>query len=203
HPDDLGPSLQMAKRLLSGASRIQELEKRYLHRSGNVVWALTRVSLARHANGAPLYFVTHLHDIGERMRAAAAIRQSEEQYRSLIANIPDVVWTVGPDRKYSFISPNIQKLLGYPAAEFYDRGITLWAEAIHPDDIARVRAAFDALMINGKPYDMEYRMRRKTGEWIWVHGRALKTYRKAGMQYVDGLSSDITVRKNAEEAMQR
>ena len=95
HPDDLGPSLQMAQRLLSGASRIEELEKRYLHRSGNVVWALTRVSLARDGSGAPLYFVTHLEDIGERMRAAAAMRQSEEQYRSLIANIPDVVWTVG------------------------------------------------------------------------------------------------------------
>ena len=203
HPGDLGPSLRMAERLLSGASRVEELEKRYLHRSGNVVWALARVSLARDASGAALYFVTHLEDIGERMRAAAAMRRSEELYRSLIANIPDVVWTVGADRKYSFISPNIEKLLGYPAAEYYERGVTLWAEAIHPDDVARVRAAFDALLINGKPYDMEYRMRRKTGEWIWVHGRALKTYRKDGMQYADGLLSDITERKNAGEAMQR
>ena len=89
----------MARRLLSGESRIEELEKRYLHRSGNVVWAITRVSLARDGSGAPLYFVSHLEDIGERMRAAAAIRQSEEQYRSLIANIPDVVWTVAADRK--------------------------------------------------------------------------------------------------------
>jgi PAS domain S-box-containing protein len=137
------------------------------------------------------------------MHAAAAIRQSEEQYRSLIANIPDVVWTVGADRKYTFISPNVEKLGGYPAADYYERGVTLWSDAIHPDDAARVRAAFDALLINGKPYDMEYRMRHKTGDWIWVHGRALKTYRKDGMQYADGLLSDITARKNAEEAMQR
>jgi PAS domain S-box-containing protein len=203
HPDDLGPSLQMAQRLLSGESRIEELEKRYLHSSGSVVWALTRVSLARDGKGAPLYFVTHLQDIGERMRTAAAMRQSEEQYRSLIANIPDVVWTVGGDRRYKFVSPSIEKLLGYSAAEYYEGGMSLWSEAIHPDDAARVRAASDALLISGKPYDMEYRVRRKTGEWIWVHVRALKTYRKDGMQYADGLLSDVTGRKNAEEAMQR
>jgi PAS domain S-box-containing protein len=128
------------------------------------------------------------------MHAAAAIRQSEEQYRSLIANIPDVVWTVGADRKYTFISPNVEKLGGYPAADYYERGVTLWSDAIHPDDAARVRAAFDALLINGKPYDMEYRMRHKTGDWIWVHGRALKTYRKDGMQYADGLlRADATI----------
>ena len=203
HPDDLAPSLQMAQRLLSGASRVEELEKRYRHRTGSVAWARARVSLARDVNGAPLYFVTHLEDIGERMRAAAAMRQSEEQYRSLIANIPDVVWTVGADGKFAFVSPNIQRLMGYAAAEYYEGGMSWWSKTIHPDDAARVRAASDALLISGKPYDMEYRVRRKTGEWIWVHSRAFKTYRKNGTQYADGLSSDITVRKNAEEAMHR
>ena len=193
----------MAQRLLSGASRVEELEKRYRHRTGSVVWARTRVSLARDVSGAPLYFVTHLEDIGERMRAAAAMRQSEEQYRSLIANIPDVVWTVGANGKFPFVSPNIQRLMGYSAAEYYEGGMSWWSKTIHPDDAARVRAASDALLISGKPYDMEYRVRRKTGEWIWVHSRAFKTYRKNGMQYADGLSSDITVRKNAEEAMHR
>ena len=203
HPDDLKASLEMARRLLSEGSRFEELEKRYLDRSGNIVWALTRVSLARDGSAAPLYFVTHLEDIGERIRAVTAMRQSEERYRSLIANIPDAVWTVGANRQYAFISPNVEKLLGYPAAEYYERGTDLWSEAIHADDAARVRAAFDALLVNGKPYDIEYRVRRETGEWIWAHSRALKTYRKDGMQYADGILSDITVRKNSEEALQR
>ncbi|MGO8788290.1 MAG: response regulator, partial [Terriglobia bacterium] len=53
----------------------------------------------------------------------------------------------------------------------------------------------------GKPFDVECRVRRKNGEWIWVHDRAVATYERNGVRYADGLLSDITERKRAEEAL--
>ncbi len=54
-------------------------------------------------------------------------------------------------------------------------------------------------MPRSRPYDVEVRARRKDGEWIWVHDRAVATYEKDGLRHADGLLSDITERKLAEE----
>ena len=58
-----------------------------------------------------------------------------------------------------------------------------------------------ALFLKGDPYDVECRMRRKDGEWLWIHDRALSTYEKDGMRYADGLLSDISPSKRAEETL--
>jgi two-component system, sensor histidine kinase and response regulator len=64
-----------------------------------------------------------------------------------------------------------------------------------------VQRAFQALFTTGQPYDLECRVRRKSGEWIWIHDRAVATYEKDGTRHADGLLSDITARKQAEVAM--
>ena len=68
HPDDLELSMRAAERLLKEGGHI-EMEKRYLHRSGKVVWGRMRMSLARDPAGEPQYFVIHVEDITERRGA--------------------------------------------------------------------------------------------------------------------------------------
>jgi len=140
-----------------------------------------------------------LEDITEAHAARVALQQSEEKYRSLVRNMPDVVWSVDSERRGAFVSPNIEPLLGYDAEEAYRRGANIWFESVHPDDASRVSQAFEALFSGGEPYDVEYRVRHKGGRWIWVHDRALATYERNGVRYADGLISDITERKQAEE----
>src|SRR5439155_8406258 len=70
----------------------------------------------------------------ERKRAESGLQKSEEKYRSLVANIPDVTWTAGQDGKFLFISPNVEKVCGFTAKEIYQRG-EHWFGRIHPDDI--------------------------------------------------------------------
>ncbi len=142
-------------------------------------------------------------DITARQRAGEAIRQSEEKYRRLIANIPDVVWTIDANFRFSYISPAIERISGFTLNEIYRHGPRLYVDCLHPDDAGRVREALAALFTEGRPYDVECRVRRKSGEWIWVHDRAVSTYEKDGMRYADGLLSDITTRKAAEEALRR
>ena len=132
-----------------------------------------------------------------------AIRHSEEQYRSLVANIPDVTWRLDAEGSFVFISPNIESMSGHTPEEVYQRGSSLFLSCIHPDDLPKVKSAIQSLFATGEPYDVECRIRRKTGEWIWIHDRALATYEKDGTRYADGLLSDITDRKRAEEARRR
>jgi len=130
-----------------------------------------------------------------------AIRQNEEKYRSLVANIPDVTWRVEEAGRVAFISPNVERVLGFTADEVYGRGDHPFRARVHPDDLHKVKGAFQALFATGRGYDVECRVRRKDGEWIWVHDRAVATYEKDDTRYADGLLSDITARKQAEEDM--
>ncbi|MBZ5565461.1 MAG: PAS domain S-box protein, partial [Acidobacteriia bacterium] len=141
-------------------------------------------------------------DISERKRAEAALRKSEQRYRSLVSNIPDVAWTVDADLNFVFISKNIERISGYSVDEAYQHGAALYLSCLHPDDVQKVTEAFHALFAEGKPYDVECRARRKDGQWVWVHDRALATYEKNGLRYADGLLSDITQRKEAEKMLQ-
>ena len=142
-------------------------------------------------------------EITARRQKEALLRQSEEKYRSLIANIPDVAWTVDAGFQFVFISPNIERVSGFGLEEVYQQGAGLFLSCVHPEDVAKMRNAFQALFAEGKPYDVECRVHRKNGEWIWVHDRALSTYEKDGVRYADGLLSDITARKRAEETLRK
>jgi PAS domain S-box-containing protein len=127
---------------------------------------------------------------------------SERKYRSLVENIPDVTWTTDREGRTVFISSNVKGVYGYTAEEIYAGGDT-WLGNIHPDDRARVERAFDERLTQKKRYDIEYRIRRKDGTWIWLHDRSVSTYEKEGQWYADGVFSDITERKRMEEELRR
>src|ERR1035441_2676698 len=59
------------------------------------------------------------------------------------------------------------------------------------------------LFAKEEAFDVEYRIRRKDGQWIWLHSRAPSTYLRDGTRYADGLLSEITQRKRTEEELQR
>ena len=74
-------------------------------------------------------------DITPRLQAKEALRQSEEKYRSIVLNIPDVVWTADSRGRVVFISPNIERLGGYTAEEVRQGGMDLLLKTMHPDDV--------------------------------------------------------------------
>lgn len=74
HDDDLGNDLAHIYRMLAGEILTCQVEKRYLHKDGAEVWALTSISLVRDAQGLPLHFIFQIEDITERKRAEGAIK---------------------------------------------------------------------------------------------------------------------------------
>jgi PAS domain S-box-containing protein len=134
-----------------------------------------------------------------RVRAEAALRASEERYRLLATNIPEVAWLVDRTGRTIFVSPNIVAVTGYTADEVYAPGGVQWLVRMHPDDRPLVSQQLEALFRDGARFDVEYRTRRRDGRWIWVHDRAVTTYEEQGVAYAYGLLSEITDRKQAEE----
>ncbi|MEA2513203.1 MAG: hypothetical protein QOJ59_2690 [Thermomicrobiales bacterium] len=139
----------------------------------------------------------------EAQRAEAALRGSEEQYRSLVANIPDVTWRADRDGARLFVSPNAERVLGLRPEAFYRGGAATWLERIHPDDAVCVRAAYEELFTQREPFDVDYRFQCGDGRWIWLHDRAEAVEEREGVLYADGVCTDITTRKEAEETLRR
>jgi|GEM_PF-2515608 len=136
-------------------------------------------------------------------RAAAALRASEEQFRSLVANIPDVTWRADASGICLFVSPNAERVLGLKADTFYRGGATSWYDRIHPDDSGAVRIAYEELFSAHEPYDVDYRFLRGDDQWIWLHDRSEAVEQHNGVIYADGVCTDITARKHTEETLRR
>jgi PAS domain S-box-containing protein len=186
-----------------------------------VVWHQYRVRRLFQEKGDTREFQAVIQDITQRKQSEQALRASEEKYRSLIDHIPDVVWTADANRDLIYISGNAVKVLGYSAEELL--GGQLWLDRIHPEDAAHVRQAYQKLFSEGEKFDVEYRICRKDGGWIWLHNRALTTRprspreiggaeaagqaavdisRGEGIMCADGIFKNITQRRQAEAALQ-
>jgi PAS domain S-box-containing protein len=146
-------------------------------------------------------FVTVFSDITDRQQAEEALQESEERYRLLVNNIPNVTWISSSDGTTTFISPNVEKVYGYSPEEIYQAGEELWFKRIHPEDLGKVQETYSRLFVDESGFDIEYRIKRKDGQWIWLHDRAITSYEEGGKQFAYGVFSDITERKQAEEAL--
>jgi PAS domain S-box-containing protein len=172
-------------------------EFRWRRKDGSACWVEIYASRIEY-HGRPAIQTAYI-DITERKKAEEALKENEEKYRSLIVNIPDVVWTTDQNGQTTFISSNIEEIYGYTPEEIYEEAERLWFGRIHPDDVERVSKAFEAVFEREVQLDIEYRIQRKDGEWIWLHDRSIGAYEKNGIKHADGVFSDITGRKQMEE----
>jgi PAS domain S-box-containing protein len=78
HPDDLDADLAQARQVLDGALRSYQMEKRYFHKDGRVVWIMLSVSLVRDRQGRPIHFISQIQDVSQRKRAEEELRQAKE-----------------------------------------------------------------------------------------------------------------------------
>ena len=132
-------------------------------------------------------------------RTRNALTESERKYRSLVTNIPDIAWRADSNSKILYISPNVQKICGYSPEEIYQIAPNFPFGKIHPDDLNRVKESWESLFNKKGAFDVEYRIKRKDGQWIWLHDKAIATDLESGLNYVDGVFSEITDRKEAEK----
>ncbi len=136
----------------------------------------------------------------QQYKLTQALSESEEKYRLLVDNIPAVTWISSEDGETSFISANVEQIYGYTQEEIQTSGEELWFGRIHTDDVNQVKESYRMLFEEEKKYDIEYRIKRKDDQWIWIHDMAIATYKEDGILYGYGIFTDITDRKEVEIA---
>jgi PAS domain S-box-containing protein len=200
------PDRERIGRTIKNALRDHEpfdVEHRIVRHDGTLRIVRSRAQLIGGAGSSPGCLFGSTVDITDGRSAHERLRQSEEKFRALVSNIPDVTWTCAASCRTEYISSNVERLLGFTVAELSGKDAVPWLDRIHPDDAKPVAEAFRELFAEGRPFDVEFRAQRKDGKWIWLHDRAYRTYEKDGMHYADGIFSDITERKRAEEMRER
>jgi PAS domain S-box-containing protein len=150
-------------------------------------------------------------DITERKEAESALRTSEERLELVIRGSNDGFWDghVLPGKPWSspetpiWWSSRVREMLGYTEEEFPDV-LESWASRLHPEDRERVFASLTAHIERRVPYDEEYRLLTKQGEYHWLRARGQAIWDAGGrMIRMAGSLQSIMDRKQTEEAIRR
>ena len=143
-------------------------------------------------------------DITERRQSEMALRESQDRINSILSSIADVVWSCSPDlSRFHYINQSAERVYGYPLSAFLENP-QMWFEAIHPDDRERISNKMTCLTPDHPTCDDEYRIIRSDGNVRWVHCKGTLVTDEYGKPVrIDGVTTDITERKSAEQQVQQ
>jgi len=152
--------------------------------------------------GKIAYLVPSASVITDRKRMEDALRESDQKFQQLTANITDVFWIRSADMRHvQYVSPAFERIWGRSIESQYANP-GQWSEFIFSEDRARVLSAFERLAEDVASIDIEYRILRPGGEFRWVRVRGFQM-RDSEHKLVghSGIVTDITERKQIEEAL--
>lgn len=139
-----------------------------------------------------------LTDVTELRNAEAALIDSELRYRMLAENASDVVALLGSTRRFEWVSPSIERALGYRPEELIGRPAV---DLLHPDDLAALAARREDL--RGRQVDGVMRCRTAAGGWRWMSIVSTEIVRPdGGTARVVGVQ-DVDAEVRAREALER
>ena len=142
-----------------------------------------------------VYYTLH-RDIKGRLRAQAALRESEERFRQMAENIPDIFWIRDIETGIViYVSPAYEKITGHSCERLYKEPQS-WAEFIHPEDRERMLQVTETQKTH---FRQDYRIIRPNGEIRWFAARAFPVCDEHGKVYREvGLARDITERMQTQ-----
>lgn len=200
HPDDRARGLERLRRAETGESD-GRMEFR-IHRpsDGALRWLAVTARTLRDETGRPVRRIGVVEDITESKEAEARLRESEENYRFTVELSPQLAWTADAD------GSNLE--FKRPPGDYADasgpRGMAWVDEITHPDDLAYRRREWDISMRSGRPYDVEFRVRNKDGDYHWVRSRGYPRRDEDGrIVKWYGVAENVHAQRAAEQQLQR
>ncbi len=170
-----------------------------------MVWGRLTSSAVRDEDGEFRFAVAIVEDITGRKEVLERLSEAEERYRSLVENIPAVVYIEAMDGRMTTLydSPQIEKILGYPP-DTHERDPNYWSSIIHPEDKERVGAEEREAIARDESFRLEYRVLARDGRVVWIRDESTVVRDEDGTPlYWQGVILDITGRKEAEEALRQ
>ena len=149
------------------------------------------------------YSRTVIRDISERHRAERVLRQTQQDYETLVNSVEGIVWEANAhDSQFTFVSQQAWRLLGYPA-ERWLRNRNFWENHLHAKDRDWVLKFRAQAIATKKDCVLEYRMIRADRRIVWLRDSLSVSQDTRGQLKLRGIMVNITERKEAEEALRR
>jgi PAS domain S-box-containing protein len=141
----------------------------------------------------------------EMDRAKRALFESEQRLQLALNAAGMGTFDIDFSRGTTVCSPRTHAIVGYEPGEPMPPQLDRFFDRLHPDDATRVKRAVRRHLQSDTqtPLDVEYRLRRTSGEYVWIHSRARKLVEPDGTTHVWGFLTDISARKQTEQERER
>ncbi|MCX6120148.1 MAG: PAS domain S-box protein [Ignavibacteriales bacterium] len=176
---------------------VENLVARFRSKTGEIKYGMISATIIE--LGGIQHILGIVRDITERKQIEEALTASEEKYRDMVEQINDVIYTTDTNGIFTYISPTVEILGGYKPEEMVGHSM---GEFLDPLFIPKIKEQFQKVMA-GNLEPAEYRVKIKSGELRWVRSSSraiMKENKPIGMR---GVLTDITERKQAEEAVRQ
>ena len=207
HPDDLDVINAQRPRLYAGEIDSVRVEKRYLRKDGSIVWVSFTMVVERDAAGKPQYEIAFFDDITARKQAEAALRESEERFRSVVDSANDGILVY--DKQLNIVAGNLaaERIVGLPLAKIIGAaGFTSLLPCVHADGspVLPDERPTRLTVKGGKPLTGQIvGIYRPDGSMNWVSVNTGFLTRPGETDWYGVVSTigDITKQRNAELAL--
>jgi PAS domain S-box-containing protein len=188
--EDVDKDMNQFIDLTEGRISNYSMEKRFVHKNGNLVWVNLFVTIIHDENAISKKIIGMAVDITERKQTELALKESEEKSRSIMENSADAIFVTNQNGKYIYTNKEVTAMLGYTTEEMKSKTI---ADITNPDKQAEIFKIFTQVLNGGKGFT-EIELLRKEGNYITTDLNAALL--PDGTVY--GSCRDITERKRTE-----
>ena len=173
-----------------------ESEYRIIQPGGRTLWVAGYGRTEVDERGKPVLMRGMTRDITKRKMAEEALLESDARFRAVADAAPVMIWMSGPDKLCNFFNKGWLDFTGRTLAQELGNG---WTEGVHREDLAHCLEVYKNAFDAREPFTMEYRLRRKDGEYRWIldSGTARTDLNGVFLGYI-GSCVDITERRQAE-----
>jgi PAS domain S-box-containing protein len=176
HPDDVANVRERSSAAIETGERL-DMEYRLRFPDGSIRHVASAGEMSQDEYGRTEKVVGVFADITARKEAERALRESEARFKTIADAMPQMVWSTLPDGFHDYFNQQWYDYTGMaPGATDGEN----WNGVFHPDDQAIARRVWRHSLDTGQNYEIQYRLRHRSGQYRWVLGRALPVRNEAG-----------------------
>lgn len=214
HFDDLNVDLDYKEKLDTGKISNFSSDKRFIHKNKSIIWAHMSVSSAKNTKNEIKYYIVQVIDITERKKFEeenklltdennrnknSQLNEAKNMYRLLADNTVDLVCLHNLDSTFQYVSPSIQKLLGYTPEELIGK---FPHDFVHPEDIELLKNNLQEFINEEEDVAAQIRFKNNEGNYYWFETKAILVKENGIPINFQSSTRDITQRKEAEKIVE-
>ena len=199
HPDD-APRLHAALRdIIASPGTPASLELRWRHKDG--AWRhIDAVAVDRLAEPAVGAIVVNFRDVSERRTAEAALRESEERYRTLVEGVRDIIFALSPEGTIASLNPAFETITGLRREEWVGQP---FERLVHPEDLPLALELLGRVVRGELRPASQFRVRTAKGDYRVGEFSATPQLHEGRLVGILGIGRDVTERVQLEQQLRQ